>query len=225
MKSNTKKLSPSPAFYKILIIFLLGVVIYLTTVIFQFSSQLSTTDKNALYSSSATEDVPTGELKMLSSNITQFTHPTLGYTVDFPSDWAPKLFKSLAGNAVQPYKDLIIYSPDYKENETTEALSDTSQGASILVRVSETHYPTIEEKFKENITAHKIARNVTRTTINSLTAIQYDYSIDGENATNITMVENGYWYLIKYQYANEETKNRYKNIFDEVKNTFKFKNN
>jgi hypothetical protein len=219
MKTTTKNVSSSPALITV-IVFLLGLVGYLSFSLKQLSDfQNNITDPtNQQF---PTEDPPKENLSQKMENTTTFTHPTLRYSIDFPSAWNPKLFVSPAGRSIQPYRDLVLYSPDYDPQLFNESSLTQQKNASILVRVAETTYDNTEEKFNDNIAAQKIARDVQQVNVNGVPAIQYDYSFKDENATVITMVRDGKWYFIKFQYDNEEIKRKYMDTFKEVFNSLR----
>ncbi len=206
----------------ILIIFLLIVVAILSFTIVNISRQIDVPDSKT-DTQSFTKTPPASSLSTKASNLVEFTHPIVKYSLDFPSVWKPLIYKSIAGQAVVPYDDLVIFSPDYQQETIPDTTTQIHTGASILVRVTETHYDNIEKKFAENAIAQKIARNVTKININGTTAIQYDYSTNGENATNVTFTKNGLWYLVKFQYKDEETKRQYLSVFQDLLNSLKLK--
>lgn len=221
MKRTNKNISISPLLI-IVIVFLLFLVGYLSYSIKQLSSYQNQIADQA-DEQYLTEDPPKNSISYKTKNITTFTHPSLGYTIEFPSGWKPQLFRSPAGRSIQPYRDLILYSPDYNNQESDESSLTLQKNASILIRVAETPYENIEDKFSDNLAAQKIARNVVRLNTNNTPAIQYDYSFQGENATVITMVKDDKWYFIKFQYDNEEIKGKYLDVFNEVFNSLKLR--
>lgn len=154
---------------------------------------------------------------------TLYAHPKLGYTLTYPSDWKIKIFKSPAGAAVQPYSDFVIYSPDYAVTVGPDQSTTVLKGASIFVRGLEVPDKTIEDRYARNILAQKIANRVTRMTIDGVPSIQYAYSFEGENAINTTLIKNGKWYLIKYEFGSDNDRDAYMPVFEQVMNTFKAK--
>lgn len=220
MKVTTKKESSSSSLFIIVIIFLLGLVGYLSYSLKQLSDfQNNITDPTG--QQFLTEDPPKENLSQKTENTTTFTHPTLRYSIDFPSAWNPQLFVSPAGRSIQPYRDLMLYSPDYDPQLSNESSLTEQKNATILIRVAETTYDNSEDKFNDNIAAQKIARDVLQVNVNGIPAIQYDYSFKNENATVITMVRDGKWYFIKFQYDNEEIKRKYMNTFMEIFNSLR----
>lgn len=149
-----------------------------------------------------------------------FTDPELGYTVEVPEGWMKREYSSLAGTAVQPYKDIIFLSPDYQEDTSRNADVIVEAGASIFIRGTDTIYKTIEERFANNVVAKRVATNVTRYSLNGIPAIQYQYEITGENVTNVTLIKDGIWYLIKFQYADSQAQVEYEEVFKQVINSF-----
>ncbi|MBI2442291.1 MAG: hypothetical protein HYV40_00090 [Candidatus Levybacteria bacterium] len=159
------------------------------------------------------------KLSLLSNGASMFTHPQLGYTLIVPTDWNARIYHSPAGAAVVPYEDVIILSPDYMQRAEGVA-PEIAKGASIFIRGAETSYKSTEERFQNNAVAQRIAKDVKRITVAGNPAIQYSYTVDGESATNVTLVKDGIWYLIKFQYADENAYQQYKAAFEEVINNF-----
>lgn len=151
-----------------------------------------------------------------------FVHPKLEYTFSYPSDWRPQVYKSPAGLAVQPYTDYIIFSPDYVVKDTMDS-STILKGASIFIRGVEVPDKTIEDRFARNILAQKVASSVSRITIDGVPAIAYTYSNEGENATNTTLIKNGKWYLLKYEYGNQSDKDANQAVYQQVLDSFRAK--
>lgn len=218
MKRVTKKTQSYTPLLVTVVVFLLGLVAYLSYSLKQLSDfQNQTLEPTG--QQFRTENPPKEALSQKAENTTTFTHPTLKYSVNFPSAWKPQLFISPAGRSLQPYRDLILYSPDYDSQLSNESSLTQQKNASILIRAAETPYENIEDKFGDNIAAQKIARNVIRIDADGIPAIQYDYSFKDENATVVTMIKDGKWYFIKFQYDNEEIKIKYLNTFKEVFNS------
>lgn len=210
--------------------FLLVTIIIILTILVGFLSytiiELSKYQNNAadrINSQYLTEPPPENSLSQKGKDMHTFTHPGLRYSVDFLSDWNPQLFSSPTGRSIQPYRDFIIYSPGYDINASDDTSLGQQKNASILVRAVDTHYTNIEDKFRDNLAAQKIARNIIRTEINGVPAIQYDYSFKNENATVAVMIKNNLWYFIRFQYDNEEIKRKYMEVFQQVLNSLKLK--
>jgi hypothetical protein len=152
-----------------------------------------------------------------------FKHPELGYSVDIPSGWTPRIYRTLAGAAVQPYEDVIFLSPDYEQTPSNVYVPIIAKGASIFIRGAETVYKSTQERFDNNPIAKRIAQNVQSVTVDGIPALQYDYTLNGENVTNITFVTGGKWYLIKYQYADDDAKEQYLSAFQQVEKSFRLR--
>lgn len=222
MLHRVKDSSNSITYYKVVVFILFLLVVYLYYTLIQLSKSLDTV-RYEQGGQLITQDPPKGSIVKKTGGIQEFTHPSLKYSVNFPSSWKPQFFKSIAGKAVQPYRDFIAYSPDYQLKAIYEPSIILQDGASILIRGEDTKYTNIEEKFEENVIAQKIARNITKNTINGIPIIQYDYSANNENATNVVMIKNGIWYLFKFQYTDEATKREYLEIFQSMLKSFSTK--
>ena len=213
-----KKGNPYPQLILGIIILLLMAVAFLTYKIYGLSLKLVnsqvTTGQHGL--DAITSPVSQNELSKTAQGINTFTHPNLGYTVTVPDLWTPRIYHSLAGTAIVPYEDIIFLSPDYKQTIPNVVTPILESGASIFIRGAETNYTTIEERFANNIVAQKVATNVVHRSINGIPVVQYEYELNGENVTNITLIKNGIWYLIKFQYADSEEKVRYARVVEQV---------
>ncbi len=220
MKISKKVYKSHTVLLVIIIIFLLFLIGFLTYSLKEVSKYQESAD-DKIGASYFTENLPENSVEEKTNNLITFTHPTLGYTVEFPSNWNPQLFTSPAGRSVQLYRDLIIYSPDYDKRSAADTSLSMQKNASILIRAVDTPYKDVEDKFKDNLAAQKIARDIVRIDINGTPAIQYDYSFKNENATAVTMVKDGRWYFIKFQYDNEEVKREYIDTFKNVLNSLK----
>lgn len=205
---------------------LLGTIVILLVCIMFLSYRLYTVNLkdarvNEPHNSVLSATVPLADnLVTDTANGLIFTDPELGYTVKVPERWSRREYRSLAGTAVQPYKDVIFLSPDYQEDSSNNVAVNVEEGASIFIRGTDTVYKTIEERFANNAVAKRVATNVTRYNLNGIPAIQYEYEITGENVTNVTLIKDGIWYLIKFQYADSQAQVRYDEIFKEIINSF-----
>ncbi|MEN9407916.1 MAG: PsbP-like protein [Candidatus Parcubacteria bacterium] len=203
-----------------IIVILLISIILLSYKLYTVTLMQSFTDDTINSVISATIPLPEETITKTPAGLL-FTNPELGYTVNIPDGWTQREYKSLAGSAVQPYRDVIFLSPDYLEDNSDNADLNIEEGASIFIRGTDTVYKTIEERFANNVVAKRVATNVTRLNIHGIPAIQYEYELTGENVTNLTMIKDGIWYLIKFQYADSEAEVKYENVFKSVINSFK----
>ena len=207
---------------------LIGIIILLLLSVVLLSYKLYTvTLKSTVSSNTVNNTVIAATIPLPEDTVTDtpagslFTNPELGYTVILPEGWARREYQSLAGTAVQPYRDVIFLSPDYQEDNSHSSDVAIEEGASIFIRGTDTIYKTIEERFANNVVAKRVATNVTRLDVNGIPAIQYEYEITGENVTNVTLIKDGIWYLIKFQYADSAAQVRYEKVFQDVISSFK----
>lgn len=203
----------------IIIILLIGIIL-LSYKLYSITLMQSPTTEANNSVLSATVPLPENTISETPDGLL-FTNPELGYTVNIPDGWTQREYKSLAGSAVQPYRDVIFLSPDYLEDNTDNADLNIEEGASIFIRGTDTVYNSIEERFANNVVAKRVATNVTRLNIHGVPAIQYEYELTGENVTNLTLIKDGIWYLIKFQYADSEAEVKYENVYKSVISSFK----
>ena len=203
----------------IIIILLIGIIL-LSYKLYSITLMQSPTTEANNSVLSATVPLPENTISETPDGLL-FTNPELGYSVNIPDGWTQREYKSLAGSAVQPYRDVIFLSPDYLEDNTDNADLNIEEGASIFIRGTDTVYNSIEERFANNVVAKRVATNVTRLNIHGVPAIQYEYELTGENVTNLTLIKDGIWYLIKFQYADSEAEVKYENVYKSVISSFK----
>jgi len=204
-----------------IIILLLIFVGYLLNSISQLSQYQNTIGNNTANFQHNKANPPQDSITKKSDSLTTFTHPVLRYTIDFPSAWTAKLYTSPAGYTIQPYRDLILYSPGFNPQAVDETNALSGQNALILMRVTKTSYKTIDDKFRNNLTAQEIATNIEKIKVNGVDAIQYDYSVKNESATVVTLVKNNLWYYVTFQYTNQVVRRQYVSVFQEVINSLK----
>lgn len=212
MKKSSIKKKKSTLKLILVVLFINNFFIFL--LLFLFQNELT-----RLISSANNEDYYDTTLKISNKDKDRFKDY---YSFDYPNNWTGKIFQSPAGYTVQPFQDLILFSPDYEEDKND--FIHIVKGASIFIRMDYVSENTAEEKFNKNIKAKNVAKSVRKIEINGIDGLQYDYEINGDYATNTTFVNNGIWYLIKFAYSNEDAKQRYDGINNKIIKTFLIKN-
>lgn len=150
---------------------------------------------------------------------TRFTHPVVGYTMEYPISWTGGL-NEIPEAIVQDYQDFYIESPDYQISEGYPVLE---KGAELFVRVEKTQYSTIDDIFNNDPLAPGIAFDKTTITVDGLEAIQYDYSYEGHRATITIFTKNGNFYTVKYRYVDNQSRQTNWNDYIKLLSSFKVK--
>ncbi|MDP3941796.1 MAG: hypothetical protein Q8Q49_05830 [bacterium] len=216
---KTNRTVVSPNFLFGIIVVLLITIVFLTYKLYTQTLQQASFSSKASGVFTITVPLPDSSLSKTPEG-SLLTSSQLGYTVIVPEGWVAREYQSLAGAAVQPYEDIIFLSPDFAETNASPTDGNISEGASIFIRGLDTIYKTIEDRYANNVVAKKVATNITRRTLNGNPIIQYEYELTGENVTNATLIKNGKWYLIKFQYADSAAKVRYESAFEQVLSSF-----
>ena len=63
----------------------------------------------------------------------------------------------------------------------------------------------------------------TKTTVNGLDAIQFDYDYEGNRATITIFVNDGMYYTVKYRYVDSQSKQNYWNEYTKLLSSFSTK--
>ncbi len=148
-----------------------------------------------------------------------FTHPVVGYSIEYPADWTGGL-KEIPEDIVQDYQDFSIESPDHQISEGFPLLE---QGAEFLIRVEKTRYSTIDDIFEEDPLAPEIAFDKMTTTVDGIEAIQYDTSYEGHRATTTIFTKNGDYYAVKYRYVDDDSRGNNWDDYRRLLSSFKVK--
>ena len=146
-----------------------------------------------------------------------FRHPAVGYSMEYPASWSGGLIET-PDAVVQDYQDFFIVSPDHRVSGGYPVLE---KGAELFVRVEKTQYSTIDDVFNSDLLAQEIAFARTSTTVDGLEAIQYDYSYEGHRATMTIFTKNGNYYMVKYRYVDNESRQNNWDDYLRLLNSFK----
>lgn len=153
------------------------------------------------------------------SNLKSYTHPTANYSFSYPSNWKLEFQQPVAGLENDLQLDLTIKSPDYAL--TTEGIEYLEKGVEVVIYRSKTNETSIDNKFETDRFAGQIASSKTSTTVNGQKAIQYDYSYESTQATDIIFIKNGVYYLVKLKYADMQAKNQNSPLYSNLLKSFK----
>lgn len=187
---------------------LIGLVILVCFVIFGIGGYYLGTQKKS--PSSLTTETPyptnlpppTTQPSVITNGWIKFTHPAIGYSFDYPTNWKGSM-QEIPEGIKQDYQDFNIESPDHKISEGYPVLE---QGAELFIRAEKTTKNSIDDIFNSDPLASDIASNKTFTTVDGQRAIQYDYSYEGHVATMTIFTKNGIYYTVKFRYVDKNGK-------------------
>ncbi len=168
--------------------------------------------------SSPTDSVPSPTtITEVTSGWANFTHPVVGYSMEYPASWTGRLNEVFI---VQDYQDFSIESPDHQISEGYPVLE---KGAEFVVRVEKTQYSNVDDIFDNDPLAPEIAFDKTKVTVDGLEAIQYDYSYEGHRATMTIFTKNGNYYTVKYRYVDNDSRQNNWDDYGRLLTSFKAK--
>lgn len=150
---------------------------------------------------------------------TKFTHPVVGYEMEYPANWTGGL-NDIPEAIEQDYQDFYIESPNHQISEGYPVLES---GAEFFIRVEKTQYLTTEEIFNNDPLAPEIAFDKIATTVDGLEAIQYDYSYEGHRATMTIFTKNDNYYIVKYRYVDNQSRQTNWDDYIKLLSSFKIK--
>ena len=137
------------------------------------------------------------------------TIPEMGSAYDFsyPKGW--KVSGVVNGTSVT--------SPDYKISEGKAVLE---AGIELAVYTKKSDSPTINEELASNPITSQIP-NKTDAIVAEQNAIRYEYSYEGVNAVMTEFIKDGVRYSLRYRFTDENSKNVYMGVYEEMLRTFK----
>jgi len=137
------------------------------------------------------------------------TIPEMGSAYDFsyPKGW--KVSGVVNGTSVT--------SPDYKMSEGEPVLE---AGIELAVYTKRSDSPTINEELASNPITSQIP-NKTDAIVAEQNAIRYEYSYEGVNAVMTEFIKDGVRYSLRYRFTDENSKNIYMGVYEEMLRTFK----
>jgi hypothetical protein len=150
--------------------------------------------------SPTTTSLPT--VAELADGWNKFTHPTVGYTFEYPPGWSGGLVE-IENPPEKVYEYFNVKSPDYKLHREYPSLKE---GAEFSVTVKTTNEQTVDEIFDSDTLISHIAFNKSYVTVDSQQAIQYDFSYETDNATKTIFIKDDLHYSIGFRYVDKQGK-------------------
>lgn len=145
-----------------------------------------------------------------------YEHPKAHYTLEYPSSWKGGT-ESIPSGLKLDYEDFFISSPDHPLKDEYSLL----KGAEIFIRVENSDEKSIEDIFNNDPLAPEIAINKTKTVVDGVDAIQYDYSYESNIATMTIFIKDGKYYTVKYRYVDSNSKQSDWNTYMNLLKSFK----